>query len=76
MADELGSTLDELDALKRTVVDSQSLVISIDDAAKKAPPKHDHDSIVVPSFLRVMQAEQTLADSFVYESDPRLAANM
>ena len=80
LADELGSTLDELDALKRTVVDSQPLVISLPDVQKPkqaTPQKLDEDeSIVVPSFLRVMQAEQTLADSFVYDSDSRIASNL
>jgi len=68
LAYELGNTLDELDAFKRTVVDSKSLIskeyISTDNA------DGEENNFMMPSFLRVMQAEQTLVDNYVYESEP------
>lgn len=83
LVDELSVALSELDALKRTVVDSPSLVIQTEASlkqksesteAKKEVIADDAD-LVVPSFLRVMQAEQTLVDNFVYEEDSALVAN-
>ena len=74
LADELGKVLDELSALKRTVVDSHSLVIQTPSALTKkdkvsSSEASDSDAMVVPSFLRVMQAEQSLFENFVYEDD-------
>ena len=67
LAFELGSTLDELDALKRTVVDSKSLAFNTtsQDNVKNIETEND----LMPSFMLVMQAEQTLVDNFVYESE-------
>ena len=53
LADDLSITLDELDALKRTVIDSHSDLIP-------AKQSKQHTEVVVPAYLRVMQAEQTL----------------
>ena len=67
LAYELGNTLDELDAFKRTVVDSKSLI------SKEyiSQEKEDSDEqYMMPSFLRVMQAEQNLVDNYIYESEP------
>ena len=55
LAFELGNTLDELDALKRTVVDSRSLAFST--TSQKDIKNDETDNGLVPSFLLVMQAE-------------------
>jgi len=72
LADDLGFSLDELDALKRTVIDSHSLVVPLHakPSVGKATSDGD-DDLVIPSFLRVMQAEQTLLDNFAYEGGDR-----
>ena len=62
LADDLSSTLDELDALKRTVIDSHSDLIP-------AKQSKQHTEVVMPAYLRVMQAEQTLMQNFVYEEE-------
>ena len=69
LADDLGFSLDELDALKRTVIDSHSLVVPTTQQRQstKLAASQDGDDLVIPSFLRVMQAEQTLLDNFAYE---------
>ena len=67
LADDLGFSLDELDALKRTVIDSHSLVVQTTQQSTKLAASQDGDDLVIPSFLRVMQAEQTLLDNFAYE---------
>ena len=74
LAFELGSTLDELDALKRTVVDSKSLAFNTtsQDNVKNIETEND----LMPSFMLVMQAEQTLVDNFVYESEQNLSSNL
>ena len=66
LADDLGFSLDELDALKRTVIDSHSLVVPTYQQSAKVTSQ-DGDDLVIPSFLRVMQAEQILLDNFAYE---------
>lgn len=71
MAYELGNTLDELDAFKRTVVDSKSLISK--EYISKDNADGEENSFMMPSFLRVMQAEQTLVDNYVYESEPAQA---
>jgi len=83
LVDELSGTFDELDALKRTVVESHSLVITADTlhASKMRSVANEteveEELLVLPSFLRVMQAEQVLEDNFVYEeTDSVLAANL
>ena len=62
LAEDLGFALDELDALKRTVIDSHSLVVQ----PSLLPPKpltttsmetKGSEDLVIPAFLRVMQAE-------------------
>lgn len=55
LAFELGNTLDELDALKRTVVDSRSLAFNT--TSQKDIKNDETDNGLVPSFLLVMQAE-------------------
>ena len=69
LADDLGFSLDELDALKRTVIDSHSLVVPTTQQRQstKLAASQDGEDLVIPSFLRVMQAEQTLLDNFAYE---------
>lgn len=73
LAEDYGFALDELDALKRTVIDSHSLVVQPSLLSAKAKTvatteaSQEEDELVIPAFLRVMQAEQTLADNFVYE---------
>lgn len=66
LAFELGNALDELDALKRTVVDSNRPSIKA---------QNSEDEPVLPSFMRVMDAEQTLYDNFVYENE-QLSSNL
>lgn len=79
----MSCTFDELDALKRTVVESHSLVIAVENkhASKQRSAATDTEAdetmLVVPSFLRVMQAEQILEDNFIYEeTDSVIAANL
>lgn len=73
LAEDYGFALDELDALKRTVIDSHSLVVQPSLLSAKAKTvatteaSQEEDELVIPAFLRVMQAEQTLVDNFVYE---------
>ena len=67
LASDLANALDELDALKRTVVDSHGLLVTSPE--KKASEVSVEESVVVPAFLRVMQAEQSLLDNFVYEDE-------
>ena len=73
LAEDYGFALDELDALKRTVIDSHSLVVQPSLLSAKAKTvatteaSQEEDELVTPAFLRVMQAEQTLVDNFVYE---------
>ena len=73
LAEDYGFALDELDALKRTVIDSHSLVVQPSLPSAKAKTvatteaSQEEDELVIPAFLRVMQAEQTLVDNFVYE---------
>jgi len=63
LVDDLSCTFDELDALKRTVVNSHSLFITVgnQNASKLKSPaidtKGEDEMLVMPSFLRVMQAE-------------------
>ena len=83
LVDDLSCTFDELDALKRTVVESHSLVIAVEKkhASKQRSTATDTEAdetmLVVPSFLRVMQAEQILEDNFIYEeTDSVIAANL
>lgn len=83
LVDDLSCTFDELDALKRTVVESHSLVIAVENkhASKQRSAATDTEAdetmLVVPSFLRVMQAEQILEDNFIYEeTDSVIAANL
>ena len=66
LADELGSVLEELDSLKRTVADSHSLffaptasqasTLKTEASAQVAATSAEADdaAVVVPSFLRVM----------------------
>lgn len=74
--------MSELDALKRTVISSHKHVIPVtgdknDPTAAEMKTTEDDDmGLVVPSFLRVMQAEQVLVDNFVYEdSDEMITAS-
>ena len=60
LANELGKTLDELEALKKTVIGSHSLVLH------DQTPENKIDTIE-PSYLRIMQAEQLLEESFIYD---------
>ena len=53
LADELGRALSELDALKKTVIGSHSLVVQEKTIKNKT-------EMIEPSFLRVMKAEQLL----------------
>jgi len=83
LVDDLSCTFDELDALKRTVVESHSLVIAVENkhASKQRSAATDTEAdetmLVIPSFLRVMQAEQILEDNFIYEeTDSVIAANL
>lgn len=47
------------------------------EAANDKDSSEDADQLVVPSFLRVMQAEQSLFENFVYEEDDaQLLVNM
>ena len=55
LADDYGKALEELDALKRTVIDSHKMVIPAQ--VQEAEQEQSVDSLVVPSFLRVMEAE-------------------
>ena len=63
LAEDYGFALDELDALKRTVIDSHSLVVqpTLLSAKSKAvtttQASQDETELVIPAFLRVMQAE-------------------
>ena len=72
LVEELSCTFDELDALKRTVLESHSLVISTEPSSKARSVQQpalagEEDFLVVPSFLRVMQAEQTLHDNYIFD---------
>ena len=62
--------MDEFEAFKRTVVDSKSLIskayISKDNEA-------NDENYMIPSFLRVMEAECSLVDNYIYESEPSQA---
>ena len=71
LAFELGNSLDELDALKRTVVDSNRPIMK----ASSTAAGNIADEPVLPSFMRVMEAEQNLFDNFVYESE-QLSSNL
>ena len=53
LAFELGNALDELDALKRTVVDSNRPTVKETSTAAGSRA----DEPVLPSFMRVMEAE-------------------
>ena len=67
MAFELGTALDELDALKRTVVQSN----------RPSKDTGDDDQNVLPSFMRVMEAEQSLHENFVYDdNEQQLSSNL
>ena len=72
LAFELGNALDELDALKRTVVDSNRPTVKAMDTTAASSGV---DELVLPSFMRVMEAEQTLYDNFVYENE-QLSSNL
>lgn len=69
LADDLSFTLDELDALKRTVIDSHTLVVQPMSTQSKSTKVLNEDEFVIPAFLRVMQAEQTLMSNLVYETN-------
>ena len=53
LAFELGNALDELDALKRTVVDSNRPTLK----ASSTTAGSGAEAPVIPSFMRVMEAE-------------------
>ena len=53
LAEDLSSVLDELDALKRTVIKSHSLVTM----TQLEERQNKSETLMVPSFLRVMEAE-------------------
>ena len=65
LAFELGTALDELDALKRTIVDSN---LSTKQSERQS-------SVVLPSFMRVMEAEQSLHENFVYDGEQALLSS-
>lgn len=74
--------MDELEALKRTVVSSHSLVIptesvkTVDSSTVRQSTQSiatelaiNPGDLIVPSYLRVLEAEQTLVNNFVYEEE-------
>jgi len=75
LADDLSLLIDELDSLKKTVIGSHSLLIPMANHGSGGKAAADSDStelLIVPSYLRVMQAEQALIENFVYESEAEL----
>lgn len=69
LAFELGGSLEELSALRRTIVDYSR---SLGSQSSKAGDAGTESDVGVPSFMRVMAAEQSLLDNFVYESSGAL----
>lgn len=64
--------MDELEALKRTLIDISTPAKGITTAKQKlATQDTSVEQLLTPSFVRVMQAEQTLSDNYAYTEGTR-----